>query len=172
MKHFLFITMILGMFLIISCTISEPQVAVPIEYCIGNYAEFQFNSRLISTEYSPGGGGIITPDGESCGINGVLDEASNSLVLTILKGGQNLTLQFEIANLNEQGGFIYVRYTNDHVTTVFDELSADYQNYVLIEEFNDTENNIKGVFDFKAVNGIGDTVLINEGVFECTFYRF
>lgn len=172
MKNFLFISLTVSVFLILSCSKTEPQQETVFEFCDDNYAEYQYNNSGFATEYTPGGGEITTPDGENCGISGVLDEGANMFLLKVFNEGQSLTLRFEPAGINEQGEFLFVQYSNSDMDSTFDQLSSDYQNYILIEEYNDVENTIRGQFDFTVENEMGESIVINNGIFDCSFHRF
>ena len=169
MKNLLYIFLGIGMILIWSCS-DEKELTNNI--CANDFAEYNYNGTLFNTMHSPDQGEILTPSGESCGIGAVINLSQNILTLRIFGEDQDLNIHTEITNLNEEGKFRFLEYTNNDITSSFNNLTLNNQNFILIEELDTLANTIKGEFNFKIENSIGDTITVTNGLFNCSFSSF
>ena len=173
MKNLLYLFLGFGMILNYSCAADEEaEEETTLSSCADDYAEFYYNDVLFRTAYLAGGGEIVTSSGENCGIGIVHHKAADILTLRIFGEGQGLNIHTEMTNLNEEGDFRFLEYTHPTISTIFDNLIMDGQNYILIEEMDSIANTIKGKFEFKIENGVGDTILVTNGLFNCTYQSF
>lgn len=120
----------------------------------------------------PDQGEILTPSGESGGIGAVLNLSANILTLRIFGEEQKLNIHADITNLNEDLEFRFLEYTNNNITSSFNNLPLDDQNYILIEELDTIANKIKGKFNFKIENSAGDSISVTNGLFNCSYNSF
>lgn len=173
MKNLLYLFLGLGMIMICSCaTEEEEEEKTTTNQCTDDYAEFYYDNTLFRTAYLPEGGELLTVSGESCGIGVAFSEMANILTLRILGEGQALNIHTELTNLNEEGEFRFLEYTNSNINSTFDNLILDAENYILIEEMDPSANTIKGKFKFKIANAIGDTISVTDGLFNCSYHSF
>lgn len=168
MKNLLYIFLGLGMIALWSCSDDDELTS---NVCENDFAEYSLNGTLFTTTHLPDQGEILTTSGESCGIGAVIDENQNILTLRIFGSEQELNIHTNVTNLNEEGAFRFLQYTNNNVTSSFNNLLDD-QNFILIEELDTSASTIKGTFNFKIENSLGDTIIVTNGLFNCSFHSF
>jgi len=175
MKNLLFIFLGLGMTLIWSCD-DEAAVVIeeemPIEYCTTDYAQYNYNGTDIQTVHTPGGGEIMTQDGENCGIGAVLNTSQNILTMRIFTETQHLNIHMDIVNLNEPSNFRFLEYTDNDVVTTFQNLDLSDENFIIVEELDEVANMVKGTFTFEIESSTGELITVTDGVFNCSFGSF
>ncbi len=169
MKNLLYLFLGLGMISIWSCSDEEE---LPNNICVNDFAEYYYNGTIFNTMHMPDQGEVLTPSGESCGIGAVINLSQNILTLRIFGEEQDLNIHADITNLNEEVEFRFLEYTNNNITSSFNNLTLDDQNFILIEELDTSANTIKGSFNFKIENSIGDTITVTNGFFNCSYSSF
>jgi hypothetical protein len=174
MKNLRYIFLGLGVMALWSCSDDEKLTnneEMTSNVCEDDFAEYSVNDTVFATMHLPNQGEILTTSGESCGIGAVIDENQNNLILRIVGEEQALSIHADVTNINVEEAFRFLEYTNNDVTTSFTNLLDD-ENFILVEELDTSASTIKGTFNFKIENSLGDTITVTNGVFNCSFHSF
>jgi len=142
-----------------------------VNFCTDDNAEFYANNTLVNTTHTPGGGEILTPGGENCGLGAVYFENSQILTMRIFVENHSIYINAEISSLNQELEFSNVDYTNTSTNTIYSDLIESSDNFILVESLDTTDNSMNGTFNFQVANDEGETMNITNGSFDCFFHR-
>lgn len=163
------ICLLFGLGMIFSC--SDDTVDT-IDLCGDDKAEYTYNDNFFQTKHLPDQGEFLNPDGVSCGIAAVLDEASNIMTLRIFGETQAIHMRFATSTINQQLNFEFIEYTNSSSDAAYNILALDSNNYIQIDLFDSSEQTVQGTFKFIIKNANGEVIDVRNGEFVCSYSKF
>ncbi len=171
MKNLVYFLWAIGMIFISSCSDNEenPTESV-VDVCGEDYAEYIVGDVIFQTMHNPDGSEFQTASGESCGIAAVHDENINKMILVIEGEESIVRIHTRVTALNEQLEFELLEYRKNDAS--YSNLVADHLNFILFEEMDSDSKRMKGEFRFKVENDAGESKLVSNGTFNCSYQSF